>query len=147
MIGQRKFFKDKRGATAIEFAIVSLPFMLLSLSILQFLFLHYTQSTLSDALYNSASKPEASLTTSVSKADYKNVVCAANAFTTNCNSLISLELMKLDNVPTTRTPISTTFTSGASGDALMLRAELPVLKVVGFMPTLTARESVIFRRP
>lgn len=137
---------DARGASAVEFSLVAMPFLFLCLGILQFLFLHYSQNTLSEALYNIASAPEDWL--KKTPGAMKSEICAANAFTTHCNGTggLILELKKLDSVAVTRTAIAAGVETTVSGDAIVVRAQLPVQKVVGFMPDLVARESVIFRR-
>ncbi|GEO98612.1 TadE family protein [Methylobacterium haplocladii] len=141
---------DETGASAVEFALVVFPFLALCLGILQFVFLHYTQQTLSDALYSSASNPESELTLG-NKAGYIAKVCAKVVFQTDCLSStngIKIELMRLDDLPTTTTAITgSTFSSGASGDVLVLRATMPTPQIVAFIPQLTAKDSVIFRRP
>lgn len=146
----RKALADETGASAVEFAMVAFPFLALCLGILQFVFLHYTQQTLSDALYSSASNPESELI-SGSKSGYITKICAKITFQTEClnaTSGIKVELMRLDDLSTTATAIAgTTFTSGASGDVLVLRATMPTPQIVAFIPQLTAKDSVIFRRP
>lgn len=141
---------DASGASAVEFALVAFPFLALCLGVLQFVFLHYTQQTLSDALYSSASNPEAELI-SGSKSGYIAKICAKIAFQTDCLSAtngIKVEMMRLDDLSTTTTAITgSTFTSGTSGDVLVLRATMPTPKIVAFIPQLTAKDSVIFRRP
>ena len=144
-------FADTAGASAVEFALVSMPFLLLCLGILQFLFLHYTQQTLTNALYNSASSPETVLTQG-NKTGYIAAVCAKVFFPTDClNSTTGLkvELIPLASLSTTATAITgaAALNPGASGDALVLRASMQVPRIVSFIPLLTARDSVIFRRP
>ena len=141
---------DASGASAVEFAMVLFPFLTLCLGVIQFVFLHYTQQTLSDALYSSASNPEAELI-SGSKSGYIAKICAKITFQTDCQNAttgIKVEMMRLDDLSTTTTAIAgLTFTPGASGDVLVLRATMPTPQIVAFIPQLTAKDSVIFRRP
>ncbi|TXN21372.1 TadE family protein [Methylobacterium sp. WL9] len=141
---------DERGASAVEFALVLFPFLILCLGVLQFVFLNYTQQTLSDALYSSASNPESELI-SGDRSGYRARVCAKMPFQTDCLNLltgIKIEMMRLDALPTATTAITgSDFLPGASGDVLVLRATMPAPQVVAFIPQLTAKDSVIFRRP
>lgn len=146
-----RFSKDDAGASAVEFALVSLPFMMFVLGILQFVMLHYTQVSLSDALYTTASLPQTDATkTALINEDlttYKTNICAKMAFKTDCMSKIVIEMMKLDDLPTGKTDISgASFDSGASGDLLVLRAKMPAPQIAPLIPVLTAKDSVLFRR-
>lgn len=140
---------DERGASAVEFALVVFPFLMLCLGTLQFVILHYTQQTLSDAVYTSASSPEAELIAK-NKTGYIAKICAKITFTTSCldsTNGLKVELIRLADLPTTATAIvGTSFDSGASGDVLVLRATMLTPQIVGFIPRLTAKDSVIFRR-
>lgn len=146
----RAFAKDAAGATAVEFALVVTPFLMLCIGILQFVLLHYTQQTLSDALYSSASKPEAELI-AANQTGYIAKLCAKIPFPTDCLNAtngVKVEMMRLADLPTATTGISgTSFTSGASGDVLVLRAMMPAPRIVAFIPPLMTRDSVVFRRP
>ncbi|GEP10751.1 TadE/TadG family type IV pilus assembly protein [Methylobacterium gnaphalii] len=140
---------DQRGASAVEFALVATPFLMLCLGVLQFVMLYYTQLTLSDALYSSASNPETELT-SGNKSGYVAKLCAKIAFQADClNSTkgVKVEMMRLADLSTSPTAISgTAFSTGAIGDVLVLRATMPAPRIVPFIPILTAKDSVIFRR-
>lgn len=147
-IAKGRLRADETGAAAVEFALVALPFLMLCLAMLQLLFLHYTQQTLSDALYASASSPEAELTTG-NKSGYVSKLCNRILFSTNClaSNGVKVELIRLVDLPTTATAITgTTFNAGSPGDVLVLRAKMPAPQVVFFMPQLIASDSVIFRR-
>lgn len=145
-----RLLSDPKGASAVEFALVLFPFLLLCLGILQFVFLHYTQQTLSNALYDSASNPEAELVAG-NKTGYVTKVCSKIAFQASClnsTSGLKIEMMRLDDLPVVVTAITgSTFSPGSSGDVLVLRASMPAPQIVGFMPQMTAKDSVIFRRP
>jgi Flp pilus assembly pilin Flp len=130
------------GATAVEFALVVWPFLMICLGIIQFLFLSYTQSTLSDALYGMASQPAIG-----TQAAYKSTICGKNAFTVNCTSNLKLERWTLANLPTSSTAVGSAAWQGVSGDIVVLRAIVPALSVIGFLPTMNASEAVIFRLP
>ncbi|WP_187272970.1 TadE family protein [Methylobacterium sp. WL69] len=146
----RFILSDMTGASAVEFALVVFPFLLLCLGILQFVFLNYTQQTLSNALYSSASRPESELILG-SRSGYVTKLCAKIVFQAACldsTTGVKVEMMRLDDLPTTPTAIAgTTFSPGSSGDVLVLRATMPTPQILAFIPQLTAKDSVIFRRP
>lgn len=140
---------DDTGASAVDFALIVFPFLALCLGTLQFVMLHYTQQTLSDAMYSSASSPETELIAN-NKSGYIAKLCAKITFTASCldaTTGLKIEMIRLADMPTASTAITgTTFNSGASGDVLALRATMPAPQIVAFIPQLTAKESVIFRR-
>lgn len=145
----RRILADRGGASAVEFALVVVPFLMLCLGMLQFLFLHYTQQTLSDALYSSASSPEAELIAG-NKSGYITKLCAKIIFATSCldsTTGVKVELIRLADLPTTTTAIAgTTFNAGSASDVLVLRAKMPAPQVISFIPQMVASDSVIFRR-
>ena len=145
----RQMLADETGASAVEFALVVLPFLMLCVGMLQFLCLHYTQQTLSDALYNTASSPEAELIAG-NKSGYVNKLCAKIVFQASCldaTTGVQVELMRLSDLSTSATAIAgTTFNSGTANDVLVLRAKMPAPQIVSFVPQLMASDSVIFRR-
>ena len=146
-----RIWSDQTGASAVEFALVAMPFLMLCMGIFQFLILHYTQQTLTNTLYSSASSPEAELI-SGNKSGYIAKVCANIIFSTDCLSTtngLKVELVPLSSLATTATVITGTdaLNPGSSGDALVLRASMPAPLVLSFMPRLMAKDSVIFRRP
>lgn len=139
--------RDTKGATAIEFGLVALPFLMMCLGILQFLFLHYNQDSLSDALFAIASQPTVFVTGGDTQAAYKTAICNKSAFQANCTAKLKVERYRLATLPTAQTAVAGTVWQGASGDLVVLRASLDTLQVVGFVPTLTAKDSVIYALP
>lgn len=145
----RYYFADQRGASAVEFALVVLPFLMLGLGILQFLLFNYTQQMLSDALYSTASSPEAEVI-SGNKPGYVSKLCAKIGFQSDCLNAttgVRVELMRLADLPATGVAITgATFSPGSANDVLVLRAKMPAPQVISFIPQMTASDSVIFRR-
>lgn len=142
-----RFTRCASGSSAIEFSALALPFLLLIVCIIQYYALHLMQSTLSDALYQSASKPEASLLTG-SQSSYATTLCNKTAFPAICTATLKVELQPLQNAPTAKTAITGgTFNAGTSNDVLVLRASTQVVQFIPLIPILTAKASVVFRRP
>ena len=144
-----RMLRCRSGATAVEFALIAFPLLMLVLGLLHFVIYCYLQQTISDALYQSASEPEAELLAR-DKPGYKAKICARIAFTQSClnqTSGITIEAMKLPDVPTASTAITgTSFDTGASQDVIVLRAAMAAPRLVPLVPQLVARESVVFRR-
>ena len=145
----RQASADQTAASAVEFALVVLPFLMLCIGMLQFMLLHYTQQVLSDALYSTASSPEVELIAG-DKPGYIAKLCSKIIFQTDCQNTttgVKVELMRLADLPTTAVSITgTTFSSGSANDVLVLRARMPAPQIVSFVPQLMASDSVIFRR-
>ncbi|MCF4125722.1 TadE family protein [Methylobacterium sp. SyP6R] len=144
-----RMLKCRSGATAVEFALIAFPLVMLVLGLLQFVIYCYLQQTVSDALYQTASDPEPELLTQ-DKSGYTAKFCARIAFSENCLSQttgIKIEAMKLPNVPTAATAITgSTFDTGASQDVILLRATMAAPRIIPLIPELVAKDSVIFRR-
>lgn len=145
----RKMLACESGATAVEFAMIAFPLVILVLGVFQFVMYFYLQQTLSNALYQTASAPESEVL-SQDQAGYITKICAKIAFGTTCLDRakgIKVEAMKLANVPTTALAITgTTFDTGTSQDVILLRATMTAPQIVPLIPALIARDSVIFRR-
>lgn len=142
------FRVDTKGATAVEMALLAWPTFMLILGILQLVFIQNTQALLNDAVHDSGAKPEAELLLG-SAGLYKQTLCGRMIFMgrQTCIDTVKVELMPLTSAPKAETPISgATFQPGLPNEAMLLRAALPVIKLVPFIPQFTARSSVVFRR-
>ncbi|MGF3024600.1 TadE/TadG family type IV pilus assembly protein [Methylobacterium aquaticum] len=139
----------RSGAAAVEFALIAFPLLMLVLGMLQFAIYYYLQQSLSNALYETASNPEPELLVQ-DKPGYTAKICAKIALSQSClnpTTGIKIEAMKLVNVPTAALAITgTTFDTGASQDAILLRATMTAPRIVPLIPALAAQESVVFRR-
>lgn len=143
------FARCEKGIAALELGLVAMPLTMLLVGILQLVVFQYTQSLLSNGLYDSAARPPASVLASdqsLFKGDLcDRIVIMARA---SCVAAVVVEMARLDSVATTATPITgTTFSSGTSQQAIVLRAALPVTQFVPFIPVMTAKSSVVFRKP
>ncbi len=139
----------RHGSVAVEMAFLAWPTVLLILGTLQLVIAQYAQAQLSNALFDSATFPEASLTVPNAPA-YKVAICNKISIMppSTCTARLIVEMMKLDDAQTTSAPVTgTSFVAGLPGDAVLLRAQLPNLKILPFlMPDFPAKASVVFRR-
>ena len=149
MISAARMLTCRSGATAVEFALIAFPLLMLVLGLLQFVVYCYLQQTISDALYQTASEPEPEILAQ-DKPGYVARICAKVAFRQSCLGQaggITVEAMRLPNVPTASLAITgTVFDTGASQDVILLRAKMPAPRLVPMVPELVAQDSVVFRR-
>lgn len=85
----RKYRKNKDGATAIEFAILALPFLALLLSIIEVAIVFFLSSTLTHAMNESARDIRTGefQATCGKAADFKSMVCDNMATLGSCSNL------------------------------------------------------------
>ena len=148
----RAFLRDQRGASAVEFAIVSIPFIFILLFILQMGVYYMTQSSLdagivqaADTLvnsYNSGTAPAAVTTTSLRAL----VVSRSGGLIRNDTTLL-VDLRPFSALAAAPLPIANYADAGVARTVLALRAQS---SVVTFMPGLSTlavvRSSAIVRR-
>jgi Flp pilus assembly protein TadG len=139
----------RRGSTAVEMALLAWPTILLVLGALQLILAQYTQALLSNALFDSAAAPETELTRA-DAATYRETVCSKIVVmpAATCRARLLVEMTRLADAPTAATAVAgTAFTAGSVGDALLLRAALPNIRLLpAVIPNLPAKASVVFRR-
>ncbi|MFE1600899.1 TadE family protein [Methylobacterium sp. ID0610] len=140
---------DRLGATAVEFALLLWPAMVLILGALQFGFYQYTQATLSNALFDTAAAPGTEVILG-DQAGYRNRICASIPIIPDatCRATLLVELEPLASLPTTVTDIQgSVFDPGLPMNLMVLRAAVPTLQILPFAPVMRAKASVVFRRP
>ena len=124
------------------------PMIGLVMCILQLVIIQYTQVLLNDALYTSAANPEPELLVN-NAALYKTRVCTKirTMPSATCLSTLVLQMGLLQSYSTTAAAISaSSFSSGVSGDVIILRAALPPTRFIPLLPYWTAKSSVVLRR-
>ncbi|WP_018264254.1 TadE/TadG family type IV pilus assembly protein [Methylosinus sp. LW4] len=149
----RDFAHARSGATAVEFAFVATPFLLLVLWIAQVSIFYITQTSL-DAGVNSAadylrSSFAQATPTYIDAATLKGKVVSGGGglVKNNTNLLVDLRpLWRLDSGAVAVTD-ETTPDYGAAGDPLVLRAQAPAIVFApGFGSLANVRSSAIVRR-
>lgn len=145
----RTFAACRRGFATVELGFVALPLLLLLIGVFQFVVLQYTQISLNNALYETASSPETEITALVpDKNGYKTKICAKVMSTGNyCRDNILVEMQPLSSYSTSKQAIAgTIFIGGVAGTPMLLRAAMPVTQFVPFIPRLVTKSSVVFLR-
>jgi Flp pilus assembly protein TadG len=90
------FIKDSKGATAVEFALIALPFFALIVALVQAFLLFFAQSLLENAVRKSARQiltgqvqsADASMTQAAAIAAFHNTVCNNAAVLFTCSGLM-----------------------------------------------------------
>ncbi|HEX5379601.1 MAG TPA: TadE/TadG family type IV pilus assembly protein [Phenylobacterium sp.] len=133
----RRFARAQRGAIAVEFAIIALPFMVLIFGIIELGMVFLVSTTLQNATDNAARKirtGEFQTSGANTKSDFKNLVCESMTWLkTPCitSNKLTVDVQTFANFatlnstgptnPTTFDPNSTCWSSGQPGDIVLVR--------------------------
>ena len=146
-----RFHSDRSGASAVEFALVAMPFVLLMLALPQMAIYFMTQSSLdagviqtADSLVNTyyAATTPATMT----PAALKTLLVSKSGGLVHNDATLNVELRKLSALGATAVAVGNTVDTSAPKDVLVLRAQAFVTSVVPLMGTMSVRSSVIVRR-
>lgn len=147
------FRRDVRGASAIEFAIVALPFFAFVLSILQVGIYYMTQASLdagvirsADALRNGFAQSTAPVMPDA--ATLKGNVATLSGGMINNDATLAVEIRQLSSLAAGSVAVTDgTADYGSARSALVLRAEASVVTFApGFSSLAKAASSAIVRR-
>jgi len=145
------FLRDRRGSSAVEFAIVSVPFIFTLLFIVQMAIYYMAQSALDAGviqtadylvnLYNSASTP------SVTASSLKTLVYSKSSGMVKNDSTFLVDLKEFTALASAPVAISNVVDANSPGDVLALRAQGTVVTFMpGFTSLATIRSSALIRR-
>lgn len=135
---KRRFLDDIRGATAVEFGIVSIPFFMILCAIFESAFMLFNQSNLENATYEASRQlltgqiQTSSQTTAQKLSAFQSLVCAKLWSSFNCNNLkvdVQSASAFTNSFDTTKAVCSSSqtasFTPGASGNVVVVRVCYP----------------------
>lgn len=145
---RRRLGRDRRGSTAVEFALLAWPIVMLVIGGIQLAIYQYTQLMLSNALFDTAASPGTEVLTG-DQDGYKTLVCASIRImpAATCKAKILVEMAPLINVPTAAQSVQGTFfLPGVPMNLMLLRAAIPAVKILPLLPAIWAKSSVVFRR-
>jgi Flp pilus assembly protein TadG len=141
------FRRDAAGSTAVEFAFIGLAFIVLMLGILQFALAFMAQMYLHDAV-SEAATGKTSGTYAGNRSAVVAQICARLMAIDSCSSKLLLETQPLTNYATTAQAISgATFSAGASGTVMLIRAQAPVVTFLPGFSTLKVKAAALYVRP
>lgn len=139
----KSFGKNRKGAAAIEFALLALPFIAVVFSIVEVAVMFFIDSALDSALHKTVRKMRtgSAITAAWDMNTFKTELCKNLAYSFSCRSSVlvrSVKVTAIDSI-TFATPVSggkltvtETFTLGASGDYILVQAFLPWDPIVSF---------------
>ena len=147
----RALMVDRRGVSAVEFAIVAMPFIMLLLGVFQMAIYYMTQSSLDagvvqagDSLVNTFySGTTPSIPTA---AALKALVVAKSGGMIRNDTTLSVELRQFSTLAVAPVAIGNTVDPSVPGNVLALRAQATVAGFVPGFTTLVVRSSSLVRR-
>src|SRR5262249_6190871 len=128
----RRLWRNKRGTTAIEFAMVALPFFSLLLAIFETTAVFFANGTLENAVTEASRQIRTGQVQSanMSADDFKNLVCQKLVFLT-CDTNLIIDVRSFQNFQQVTFPqpldshndfqIVPTFSPGAAGEIVLVR--------------------------
>ena len=129
----RRFWRRREGSTAVEFALVAMPFFMLMLAIFETTAVYFASSTLENAV-NDAARMIRTGQTQVSNMDasqFRQMICDRVAALLRCDSSLVVDVRsfnQFDNVsfPNPLNPDGTLkndqqFSPGGAGDVVLVR--------------------------
>jgi Flp pilus assembly protein TadG len=147
------FVTDRRGAAAIEFAIVSSPFILLLIGVLQMGLYFMAQSALDSGVVQTAQTLRNNFTTGTSPtllnaAALKTAVTGSAGGLINNDSTSQVEIRQLTALNSAAVPIiDGTVDYGSTTSVLVLRAQASVLVFApGFSSLAQVKSAALVRR-
>jgi Flp pilus assembly protein TadG len=147
----RRFWRDASGASAVEFAIVSGPFILLVLCVLQVGLYYMTQSSLDTGVIRTADALRNSFTQAATPT-LPNATTLKSSVVSNSGGMISnnlsVEIRELSDLTGGSVPITDGINDyGDVTSTLVVRAQASAVTFVpGFSALIQARSSAIVRR-
>ncbi len=148
------FWRNRQGASAVEFSLVALPFVLLMLFLVQLGLYFVYKMALDTAVLRQSEQLAASFSTNAtpvlltSATLQQNMLSLGGGLVTNASAL-SAEVQPLSNLDSAVTPVSTSLlvNEGSAQTVLAVRATytVPVL-IPGFSNQLSVSSSALVRR-
>ncbi len=147
-----RFIRDRRASSAVEFAIVCMPFVLLLLAIMQLGIFYMAQSALDTAVIRTVETLRTNFNTG-SAATLMNAAALKSSVVANAGGMVttgsvSVEIQPLANLSGTVVPIvDGTVDYGTNTSALVLRARATVMTITpGLSGLNTVNSSAMIRR-
>lgn len=146
----RSFWRNSEGASAVEFAIVSIPFIFLLLFIVQMSIFYMAQSSLDSGVIQAAdtitNAYNAGTAPTFTASSINTLVYSKSGGMLSSTSFY-VDLKKLSALASAPVPVSNTMDANAPGDVLALRAQGVISTFMpGFSAFATVRSSALLRR-
>jgi Flp pilus assembly pilin Flp len=132
----RAFGRDRKGSTAIEFALLALPFFVVIFAIAEIAVMYFVDSGLDAAVHKAVRQVRVGVAKSGNwdHQTFKNVVCSELSFSFGCDSNLKVRATVITNMASIDkvSPISNgslnvteSFDLGDSGSYVLVQAFLP----------------------
>lgn len=150
--GPGAFRADESAATAVEFALVAMPFIFFVLGLFQASLYYMTQSSLDAGLVRAADRLRSNFTkaspTLLDASAMKALIAAGSGGLVNNDNTLSVDLRQLATLSGASVPVvDGTSDYGSTTSTLVLRAEATTATFApGFSGLLKVRSSALVRR-
>jgi Flp pilus assembly protein TadG len=142
----RQFIKNRQGSTAIEFALLALPFLVLIFAIIELAIMYFVDSGLDAAVHKAVRQVRVGTAKSaawdINK--FKTAVCADLSYSFSCTANLKVRstvitdmnsVSKVSGIVGGTLTVTESFDIGGSGDYVLIQAFLPwdpVMKLYAF---------------
>lgn len=138
----KSFLKNSRGATAIEFAILALPFFGLILGIIQLGIIFLANQSLDSAVEAAAREIRTGQvrSTQTAVADFRTSICNRVAIVIGCDNILEVSVQSFDSISATTGAalfsnnsliITTDYDTGSAGDVIVIKAAVSIPIIAG----------------
>lgn len=134
MLFLSRFRRDKRGVTAVEFAMVALPFFFLLYAIIDISLIFFAQTTLENGVVSAARQIRTgeAQASNMTAAQFRTLVCNQINMLLGCDARLGIDVRRFNNFGGINLPAALdnngnlsgnmTFDPGAAGDIVVVRA-------------------------
>lgn len=129
-----RFRRDKRGATAVELAMVALPFFFLLYAIIDISLIFFAQTTLENGVVSAARQIRTgeAQASNMTAAQFRTLVCNQISMLLGCDARLGIDVRRFNSFGNVSLPAALdqngnlsgnmTFDPGAAGDIIVVRA-------------------------
>lgn len=142
----RNFIRNRKGSTAIEFAILALPFLVVIFAIIEIAIMYFVDSGLDAALHKAVRQVRVGTAESESWdiTKFKSVVCSDLSYSFSCSDDLKVSAVVISDMSSVThasgvsggvLSVTENFDIGDSGDYILIQVFLPwspVLKLYSF---------------
>lgn len=139
----KRFFRDTRGAAAVEFALLAVPFLTIVFAVLEVAFMFFIDSTLDSALQRAARhvRTGTAAANNWTLATFKKDVCNEMVYAFGCTNNLRIVTTVMADLSTAQyvSPVSNgvisvteSFSPGETSDYMLIQAFLPWDSMLGF---------------
>jgi Flp pilus assembly protein TadG len=142
----RNFIGNRKGSTAIEFAILALPFLVLIFAIIELAIMYFVDSALDAAMHSAVRQVRVGTakTAAWDITKFKTAVCSELSYSFSCKSNLKVRstvitnmnsVTKISGISGGTLNVTEDFNIGGSGDYVLIQVFLPwdpVMKLYAF---------------